>query len=96
MAAITGVFYKLGHIGVDHSDELTLTVTEHSDRFCEWLAQSSTAKPVLFIVAHLPGTTIEAVAGDNEVERCQSAQSVVLGLAPIPMTTQVLVTESTA
>lgn len=35
MAATTEVLYKLGHRGVDHSDELTLTVTEHSDRFGE-------------------------------------------------------------
>jgi hypothetical protein len=96
MAAIAEVLYKLGHRGVDHSDELTLTVTEHGDRFGEWLAQSSTVKPVLFIVAHLTGTTLEAVADENEVEQCQSAQSVVLGLDPSPVTTQVLVTESTA
>jgi len=82
MASIVEVLYDLGHRGVDHSDELTLAVTGRGDRFNKWLSQSSTVKPVLSLVAQLRGTTLEAVAGENEVERCQATESAVLGLAP--------------
>ena len=88
MVSIAEVLYDLGHRGVDHSDELTLAVTGRGDRLGEWLAQSSTVKPVLSLVAQLRGTTLERLADETKSERYQPPRSVILGLDPNPTTAQ--------
>jgi len=78
----------LGHREIDYGGELTLAVTGHGDRFDEWLELHPDVRPVLSLVAHLQGTTLEKLTTGTESVRYQPPKSVVLGLDPDPMTTQ--------
>ncbi|NHN64322.1 replication protein H [Haloarcula sp. JP-Z28] len=88
MAVIAEVLYELGHQEIDYGGELTLAVTGRGDRFDEWLDQHPSCRPVLSLVAHLQGMTLEKLTTGTESVRYQSPKSVVLGLDPDPTTTQ--------
>jgi hypothetical protein len=88
MAVIAEVLYELGHREIDYGGELTLAVTGRGDRFDEWLELHPDVRPVLSLVAHLQGTTLEKLTTGTESVRYQPPKSVVLGLDPNPTTTQ--------
>jgi len=88
MAVIAEVLYELGHREIDYGGELTLTVTGRGDRFDEWLELHPDVRPVLSLVAHLQGTTLEKLTETGDTVRYQPPKSVVLGLDPDPTTTQ--------
>ncbi|EMA14625.1 pNRC100 replication protein H-like protein [Haloarcula amylolytica JCM 13557] len=88
MAVIAEVLYELGHWEIDYGGELTLAVTGRGDRFDEWLELHPDVRPVLSLVAHLQGTTLEKLTETGDTVRYQPLKSVVLGLDPDPTTTQ--------
>ncbi|MHC3382050.1 hypothetical protein [Haloarcula sp. H-GB5] len=88
MAVIAEVLYDLGHRKINYGDELTLAVTGRADRLEEWLALHPDVRPVLSLIAHLRGTTLERLTDGAESVRYQPPKSVVLEIDPDPMTTQ--------
>ena len=88
MAAIAEVLYELGHRDIDYGGDLTLAVTGHGDRLSEWLELHLDVRPVLSLVAHLQGTTLETMTDGTDSARSQPPKSVTLGLDPAPETTQ--------
>jgi hypothetical protein len=88
MAVIAEVLYELGHRDIDYGGELTLAVTGSGDRLSEWLGLHLEVRPVLSLVAHLQGTTLEALTDGTDSARSQPPKSVTLGLDPASRTTQ--------
>lgn len=88
MAVIVETIYRIGHRDIDFGDELTLAVTGTGDRLDEWLSKNSDIAPVLSLVAHLQGTTLDKLTDGAESVRYQPPKPVTLGLDPDPTTTQ--------
>ena len=95
MAVIAEVLYEFGHRDIDYGGELTLAVTGHGDRLSEWLELHLEVRPVLSLVAHLQGTTLETMTNGTDSARSQPPKSVILGLDPAPETTQTSLVAST-
>ncbi len=94
MAVIVETIYRIGHRDIDFGDELTLAVTG-GDRLDEWLEIHRDTAPLLSLLAHLQGTTLEKLTDGAESVRYQPPKPVILGCDPDPTTTQISLEKST-